>query len=95
MMYTTATCTSAPPSLRNRTNSLYSIPKGSTVLANHWSIHMDPDVYPNPEAFDPDRFIKNGKLVGTKYSDKGHHGFGFGRRICPGCVDGMRPSSLS
>jgi len=62
----------------------YFIPKGSTVLANHWSIHMDPDVYPNPEAFDPDRFMKNGKLVGTKYSNTGHHAFGFGRRICPG-----------
>ena len=54
-----------------------SIPKGSTVLANHWSIHMDPDVYPEPETFNPDRFVKNGKLVGTKYSEKGHHGFGF------------------
>ena len=89
-MSTTATCTFPPPNLDIITNSSYSIPKGSTVLANHWSIHMDPEVYPNPEAFDPDRFIKNGKLVGTQYSEKGHHGYGFGRRICPGYVDRMR-----
>ena len=54
------------------------------MLANHWSIHLDPDVYPDPTEFKPERFIKDGKLVGTPYSERGHHGFGFGRRVCPG-----------
>jgi hypothetical protein len=43
---------------------------------------MDPEVYPEPELFKPERFIKDGQLVGTKYSDRGHHSYGFGRRIC-------------
>lgn len=36
----------------------YFIPKGSTVLGNIWAIHMDPQRYPNPFAFDPDRFYR-------------------------------------
>ncbi|POY72210.1 hypothetical protein BMF94_4716 [Rhodotorula taiwanensis] len=62
----------------------YFIPKGTVVLANHWAIHMDPELYPEPQLYKPERFIKDGKLVGTKFSDLGHHGYGFGRRICPG-----------
>ncbi|GAA5916201.1 hypothetical protein JCM8208_000032 [Rhodotorula glutinis] len=63
----------------------YFIPKGTIVLANHWSIHLDPELYPEPTSFKPERFISpEGKLVGTKFSDAGHHAYGFGRRICPG-----------
>ncbi|KAK4703373.1 hypothetical protein P7C70_g2845, partial [Phenoliferia sp. Uapishka_3] len=62
----------------------YFIPKGTAVVANHWAIHLDPELYPEPKVFNPDRFIEDGQLVGTKYSERGHFGFGFGRRICPG-----------
>ncbi|GAA5997441.1 cytochrome P450 [Rhodotorula paludigena] len=63
----------------------YFIPKGTIVLANHWAIHLDPEVYPEPEKFKPERFIDaDGKLCGTKYAEAGHHAYGFGRRICPG-----------
>ncbi|KAM0790540.1 hypothetical protein ACM66B_003409 [Microbotryomycetes sp. NB124-2] len=57
----------------------YFIPKGTTVLANHWAIHLDPVMYPDPETFNPERFITDGKL-----NDLRHFAFGFGRRICPG-----------
>ncbi|KAH8914696.1 cytochrome P450 [Atractiella rhizophila] len=57
----------------------YFIPKGSTVLACHWSIHMDPDTFPQPEKFLPERFIQDGK-----FSDHGTVAFGLGRRKCPG-----------
>ncbi|KAI5479627.1 cytochrome P450, family 2, subfamily U [Pseudohyphozyma bogoriensis] len=62
----------------------YFIPKGSTIIPNHWAIHLDPEVYPDPHSFKPERFVKDGKLIGTPYAAQGHHGFGFGRRICPG-----------
>jgi hypothetical protein len=112
----------------------YFIPKGTSILANHWAIHLDPvrrffssrsalfgavadppslppfpssslalhsisnslsvltstsvahrsrsqEVYPEPETFKPERFIdEDGKLIGTKYSERGHHAYGFGRR---------------
>jgi hypothetical protein len=62
----------------------YHIPAGTTLIPNHWSIHLDPKLYPDPETCNPDRFIRDGKLVGTAQSDRGHHSYGFGRRICPG-----------
>lgn len=64
----------------------YQIPKGSSVLANHWALHLDPETYDHPEKFNPDRFLdpKTKELIGSKWSEKGHHSFGFGRRICPG-----------
>lgn len=35
----------------------YTIPKGSTVDVFIYALHRDPDVYPNPERFDPSRFL--------------------------------------
>lgn len=62
----------------------YFIPKGTTIIPNAWAIHHDPLVYPEPEKFKPERFIKDNQLVGVPQSDRGHFGFGYGRRICPG-----------
>lgn len=62
----------------------YWIKAGSTVIPNAWAIHMDPKVYPEPEKFMPERFIKDGNLVGVPQAERGHFGFGYGRRICPG-----------
>ncbi|KAK8767905.1 hypothetical protein V5799_005313 [Amblyomma americanum] len=35
----------------------YTIPKGSTIDVFIYALHRDPDVYPNPERFDPSRFL--------------------------------------
>lgn len=44
----------------------------------------DEDVYPDPFAFKPERFLtKDGKIDKT-VRDPRHACFGFGRRICPG-----------
>ncbi|KAG6819668.1 hypothetical protein H0H93_009748 [Arthromyces matolae] len=61
----------------------YFIPARTTVIGNAWSILHDPEMYTNPEEFDPDRFLKNGKLDGN-IRDPGLAAFGFGRRLCPG-----------
>ncbi|BGP32800.1 hypothetical protein JCM10296v2_004584 [Rhodotorula toruloides] len=56
------------------------IPKGSTVIANLWSIHVNEKDFPEPHKFDPERF-----MVKRDYPGRwGHSAFGFGRRICPG-----------
>jgi cytochrome P450 len=34
------------------------IPKGTMVIGNIWAIHMDPRNYPNPMAFDPERYLE-------------------------------------
>ncbi|KAH9976352.1 cytochrome P450 [Lactifluus volemus] len=33
------------------------IPKGSTILANAWAVLHDPELYPDPETFNPGRFL--------------------------------------
>ncbi|EIM86329.1 cytochrome P450 [Stereum hirsutum FP-91666 SS1] len=59
----------------------YFIPKGSTVVGNSWAILHDPELYPDPERFHPERFLTPG---GTLNDDEILASFGFGRRICPG-----------
>ncbi|KAL7284540.1 hypothetical protein ACG7TL_001832 [Trametes sanguinea] len=61
----------------------YFIPAGSAVIANLWSLSRDPKVYPDPETFNPDRFIKDGK-INPDVQDPNTFVFGYGRRICPG-----------
>ncbi|KAG7439842.1 cytochrome P450 [Guyanagaster necrorhizus] len=59
----------------------YVIPKGSIVIPNHWSIFRDPKIFPNPEVFDPQRWLTPD---GTIRDDIKNYNFGFGRRVCPG-----------
>ncbi|KAI0387367.1 putative cytochrome P450 oxidoreductase OrdA-like protein [Hypomontagnella monticulosa] len=60
----------------------YLIPKGSVILANVWHFTHDPEVYDDPMAFKPERFLT---ADGQKSAPDPHtFVFGFGRRICPG-----------
>ncbi|KAF8075301.1 cytochrome P450 oxidoreductase [Lyophyllum atratum] len=56
------------------------IPKDSIVLVNLWLIGHNPETYPNPHKFDPERFYK----TDTPQLDPQTFIFGFGRRACPG-----------
>lgn len=40
----------------NVPNSNYTLPKGTKVWIPIHAIHHDPEYYPNPEQFNPDRF---------------------------------------
>nr|GAT52448.1 cytochrome P450 [Mycena chlorophos] len=61
----------------------YRIPAGSVVLANAWAMLRNPKVYPEPEAFKPERFLRADGRLDTSVPDPAP-AFGFGRRICPG-----------
>lgn len=54
----------------------YHIPAGSTVIGNHWAIHLDENVYKDPYTFNPDRWLEDPDLPLAA--------FGFGRRVCTG-----------
>ena len=41
----------------------YHIPRGTWVFVNRWGLHASPRYWPNPQKFDPRRFIdKNGEV---------------------------------
>ena len=54
----------------------YHIPKGATVIGNHWAISMDENIYSDPYIFKPERWIETPDLPLAA--------FGFGRRVCTG-----------
>lgn len=57
----------------------YHIPKGAIVMSNVWWFLHDPTIYPDPNIFDPNRY-----LGAHPAPDPAIHAFGWGRRICPG-----------
>jgi len=57
----------------------YFIPRGATVIQNVWAIFRDPNSYPDPEAFNPDRFLKDGKINPLVFNPE-NRVFGAGRR---------------
>ncbi|KAF2743711.1 cytochrome P450 [Sporormia fimetaria CBS 119925] len=57
----------------------YRIPKGTIILTNTWWFTHDPAVYPEPDEFNPERFLGD-----TPQPDPRQWAFGYGRRVCPG-----------
>ncbi|KAL5043370.1 hypothetical protein BDW71DRAFT_121582 [Aspergillus fruticulosus] len=67
----------------------YHIPAGSLIHGNQWAIHRDESLYPDPETFNPARFLGKEyptykEPLTTNPNIKRFSAFGFGRRICPG-----------
>ncbi|KAI9063683.1 cytochrome P450 [Trametes sanguinea] len=61
------------------------IPKGTLVFGNNYNMARNPAVYPNPDAFDPERYLEEDVDEATmKARDPRNYVFGFGRRRCPG-----------
>ncbi|QRV74366.1 cytochrome P450 family protein [Ceratobasidium sp. AG-Ba] len=58
---------------------VYRIPARSSVMANIWMMLHDPETYPEPDRFNPERY-----LVNNPPPEPESYVFGFGRRICPG-----------
>lgn len=62
----------------------YRIPRGTTVLPNVWAILHDPNHYPEPLSFKPERFLDTQKNMAEGINQLPDAAFGFGRRMCPG-----------
>jgi len=61
------------------------LPKGSLVFPNIWTILRDETLFPDPHAFNPDRFLTPAVDEATeRRRDPRAYVFGFGRRRCPG-----------
>ncbi|KAI0743121.1 cytochrome P450 [Daedaleopsis nitida] len=63
----------------------YLIPKGATIMANNWAISRDERMFPEPDAFRPERFLDAAaKALRTDVLPPMQFAFGFGHRTCPG-----------
>jgi len=60
------------------------IPKGTLVFPNIMKMLKDPELFPNPEQFIPERFMEEVDEVTARKRDPRNYAFGFGRRKCPG-----------
>ncbi|KAG1805462.1 cytochrome P450 [Suillus subaureus] len=61
----------------------YCIPEGATVYGCHWTISRDPIAFPDPDVFNPQRWLDSeGRLKDNMNSKLVT--YGFGRRVCPG-----------
>lgn len=57
------------------------MPRGTLVIVTPYPLHRLPDVYPEPERFDPDRFLPEREAARPKSS---YVPFGAGPRVCLG-----------
>ncbi|EAU87092.1 OrdA protein [Coprinopsis cinerea okayama7 len=57
----------------------YFIPKDAMIITNLWGILHDPEIYPDPMTFNPERFMGPNPQMDPRKAV-----FGWGRRICPG-----------
>ncbi|GJM98689.1 hypothetical protein PR202_ga15719 [Eleusine coracana subsp. coracana] len=71
----------------------YTIPAGTIVLVNVWTIGRDPELWDAPEEFRPERFI--GSKIDVKGQDFELLPFGSGRWTCPGYSLGLKVIQVS
>ncbi|CAK7229092.1 hypothetical protein SCUCBS95973_007102 [Sporothrix curviconia] len=60
------------------------IPEGTWVQGNVWAIHHNAREFPDPDNFEPERFIKGSAHARPFPGDRGYMTFGWGRRVCSG-----------
>jgi cytochrome P450 len=60
----------------------YFLPKGSTIVTLIHEMHMDPSIFPEPDKFKPERWLRADGSVDVETTPI--QTFGFGKRVCPG-----------
>jgi len=60
----------------------YWIPEGTMIITNRWAMLHDPNIYTDPSAFRPERFLNSQSAQAEP--DPEPSVFGFGRRSCMG-----------
>ena len=65
------------------------IPKGTIVFPNLTALNRNPETYPDPHVFNPDRFLgddldASSSARQSDFTKRDHYHYGFGRRMCQG-----------
>ncbi|MFI0479047.1 cytochrome P450 [Actinomadura sp. 9N215] len=69
----------------------YTVPAGTTIFYPFWAVHMNPDYWPDPDAFDPDRFTPEASAGRPRFA---YIPFGLGPRSCEGAALAMVEAEL-
>jgi cytochrome P450 len=78
--------------VKNDQLGAYHIPAGSMVVVSPYVVHRNPDFWPNPEKFDPERFTPDLVANRPRYA---YLPFGGGQRICIGNNFAMMQAQLA
>ncbi|XP_057457864.1 dimethylnonatriene synthase-like [Lotus japonicus] len=73
----------------------YPVPKGTRLLINLWKLQRDPQIWSNPDEFQPERFLNAHEDISFQSQDFGFIPFSFGRRSCPGMTFGLQVLHLT
>ncbi|ORY66159.1 cytochrome P450 [Pseudomassariella vexata] len=60
------------------------IPKGTWIQGNVWAIHHHDREFPDPDRFNPGRYLTGSEDSRPFPNEKGYMTFGWGRRVCSG-----------
>lgn len=69
----------------------YLVPRGSSIAISSYAMHHNPDFFPEPEMFDPDRFTPEREAQIPRYA---YLPFSAGPRVCIGNVFAMIESRI-
>ena len=67
------------------------IKKGDTIILNAWIMHRHRKLWPDPDAFLPERFLPNGGAPPSRYA---YVPFSIGQRVCTGAQFGLLEATL-
>ncbi|GJX50102.1 cytochrome P450 CYP82D47-like protein [Tanacetum coccineum] len=73
----------------------YNVPKGKRLLINLWKLQRDPNIWPDPDEFKPERFMTTDKHIDVKGKHYELLPFRGGRRMCPGVFFALQALHLT